>query len=121
MYGFEKGSFVGSNFSSGGCGGGFPGVPQQNFIVTNRESNLTPFNYDDNSLMNFSNSPSMYRSSNLTNNMTKAKEDKQLSSGRRNNNRATTSEMGRILEERNEEQDESMLLPSVGAGLTTNK
>jgi hypothetical protein len=100
MYGFEKGSFVGSNFSSGGAG-----PPQQNFIVANRDSNLTQFNYDENSLMNLSISPSVYRSSHLTNNMTKTKEEKtQMSSDRFNtNNRATTSEMGRIMEDRNEE------------------
>jgi hypothetical protein len=79
MYGFDKGSFVGSNFSSG-----------QN-AVPGRESNPTPFNYDENSLMNLSNSPSMYRSSNLTN-ITKNKEEKQMSSGRLNNR--GTSKMG---------------------------
>lgn len=76
-----------------------------------RPSAETPFHCDEQSLMCLSSSPSILRASNMTYANTQRDSDLLLknnqSSGKRGKERLTT--MGEILEEKNEEQDESML------------
>jgi hypothetical protein len=62
-----------------------------------RDSVNTPFNYDENSLMNLSNTPSMVRTSKLT----RKQEERIMSSTKLNGKHSSV--MGLIKEERNED------------------